>query len=153
MGVSSCGFKSRPRHQPSQRGDVAKWLRRRSAKPLSAVRIRPSPPAPLFVVKIPVSGPKCRRFADIRRETTPKPLTKRTLVSYNGGVTGREFTRRARRYARRHGLSFRFDPSRGKGSHGTVYLGNHQTRVQYGEIASGTFYAMLRQLGIPREEL
>ena len=32
-----CGFKSRPRHQigsRATRGDVAKWLRRRSAKPL-----------------------------------------------------------------------------------------------------------------------
>ncbi len=55
MGVSSCGFKSRPRHHiglrkrqicsGAKRGDVAKWLRRRSAKPLSAVRIRPSPPS------------------------------------------------------------------------------------------------------------
>ena len=40
MGVSSCGFKSHPRHQVTafsrnaKRGDVAKWLRRRSAKPL-----------------------------------------------------------------------------------------------------------------------
>jgi hypothetical protein len=32
---------SRSRSLP---GDVAKWLRRGSAKPLSAVRIRPSPP-------------------------------------------------------------------------------------------------------------
>ena len=29
------------------KGDVAKWLRRGSAKSLSAVRIRPSPPSPL----------------------------------------------------------------------------------------------------------
>ena len=53
MGFRSCGFKSRPRHQSNEqtqlagswqqtgtavskqhRGDVAKWLRRRSAKPL-----------------------------------------------------------------------------------------------------------------------
>ncbi len=33
------------------KGDVAKWLRRGSAKSLSAVRIRPSPPSPLHQPK------------------------------------------------------------------------------------------------------
>ena len=42
MGVSSCGFKSRPRHQGARRkGDVAKWLRRGSAKPLFGGSIPP----------------------------------------------------------------------------------------------------------------
>ena len=43
-------------------------------------------------------------------------------------------------------------PLRGKGSHGTVYVGLRQTRVQHGEIRKGTLAAMLKQLEIPREE-
>ena len=67
-------------------------------------------------------------------------------------MNGREFVRRARRYARRNGLVFRFDPGRGKGSHGTVYVGERRTIVGYGEIPSGTFAAMQKQLEINRKE-
>ena len=67
-------------------------------------------------------------------------------------MNGREFVRRARRYARRHGLDFHFDPAKGKGSHGTVYVGNHETQVQHGEIATGTLMSMFRDLGIDRRE-
>ena len=60
--------------------------------------------------------------------------------------------RRARRYARRKGLDFYFDPAKGKGSHGTVYVGDRETLVQHGEIATGTFMSMLRDLNINRME-
>lgn len=42
-------------------------------------------------------------------------------------MNNREFIRRARRYARRNGLEFYLDPTRGKGSHGTVYVGDQRT--------------------------
>ena len=45
--------------------------------------------------------------------------------------------RRARRYARRNGLEWRFEPSEGKGSHGTFHLGTRRTGVQHGEIVHG----------------
>ncbi len=67
-------------------------------------------------------------------------------------MNGREFVRRARRYARRHGLEFGFDPAKGKGSHGTVYLGDRETQVQHGEIATGTLMSMFRNLGIDRRD-
>ena len=67
-------------------------------------------------------------------------------------MNGREFVRRARRYARRNRLSFDFDPTRGKGSHSKLTVGNRSTIVQHGEIAPGTFAAMLRQLDISRQE-
>ncbi len=67
-------------------------------------------------------------------------------------MNGREFVRRARRYARRNGLEFSFDPSRGKGSHGQVRIGEFKTIVQYGEIAPNTLANMLRQLDINRRE-
>ena len=67
-------------------------------------------------------------------------------------MNGREFVRRARRYARRNRLSFDFDPTRCKGSHSMLTIGNRSTIVQQGEIAPNTFAAMLRQLDINRQE-
>ena len=67
-------------------------------------------------------------------------------------MNGREFVRRARRYARRNGLEFSFDPSRGKGSHGEVYIGEFKTIVQHGEIKRNTLLDMLKDLRIDRRE-
>ena len=67
-------------------------------------------------------------------------------------MNGREFVRRARRYARKNGLDFHFDPARGKGSHGTVYVGHLMTAVQHGEIPIGTLSSMLKDLNINRRE-
>ena len=67
-------------------------------------------------------------------------------------MNGREFVRRARRYARRNRLSFDFDPTRGKGSDGEVYIGEFRTTVQYGEIPRGTLASMPRDLDIDRRE-
>ena len=60
--------------------------------------------------------------------------------------------RRARRYARKNRLYFSFDPAKGKGSHGTVYVGSRNATVQPGEIAPNTLASMFRQLGIDRQE-
>lgn len=67
-------------------------------------------------------------------------------------MNGREFVRYARRYARKTGVEFRFDPRRGKGSHGTLYVGNRYTVVKQGEISKGLLTTMLEQLGIDRKE-
>ena len=68
----------------------------------------------------------------------------------NVPMNGREFIRRAGRYARRNGLEFHLDTRQGKGSHQTIYLGDRYTRVQYGEIPLGTLSAMLKDLDIDR---
>ena len=68
------------------------------------------------------------------------------------GVNGAEFVRRARRYARKAGVDVRFDPSRGKGSHGMLYLGSRRTVVKQGELKPGTFRAMLKQLAVREED-
>jgi hypothetical protein len=65
-------------------------------------------------------------------------------------VNGREFLRQAKRYARRHRLEYSFDPGRGKGSHGVLTIGNHETVVQRGEIAPNTLASMFRDLNINR---
>ncbi len=65
-------------------------------------------------------------------------------------MNGQQFVRRARRYARNNGLECSFAPERGKGSHGTFFLGRRRTQVKHGEIKPGLLLSMLRQLGIDR---
>ena len=65
-------------------------------------------------------------------------------------MNGTEFVRRAKRYARRTGQSFRFDPGHGKGSHGRLWIGGRYTTVKRGELPKGTLTTMLGQLGIDR---
>ena len=67
-------------------------------------------------------------------------------------MNGREFIRRARRYARKTGQDFYFDPRHGKGSHGTLHVGNRRTIVKHGEISIPMLATMLKQLGIDRKE-
>jgi len=67
-------------------------------------------------------------------------------------VTDREFLRRAKRYAKRNQLGYEFEPARGKGSHGKLRLGTGETTVSRGELKTGTYHAMLKQLGISKEE-
>ncbi len=66
-------------------------------------------------------------------------------------VTAAEFIRRARRYARSNSLEYRFEPARGKGSHGRLWVGDRFTTVRHGELKPGTFRNMLRQLEIAKE--
>ena len=71
-----------------------------------------------------------------------------------GSMTGREFVRRVRRYARLRRLAFRFDPSQGKGDHAAVYLSDRKTMVpdMRKDIRVGTFRKMCRDLAInPRD--
>ena len=73
-------------------------------------------------------------------------------MRYNPSMNGREFIRRARRYARRTGQRFYLDTQRGKGSHVALYIDELRTSVQYGEIRKGTLSRMLKELGIDRED-
>ena len=62
-------------------------------------------------------------------------------------MSGTEFVRRAKRYARKFGLTFRFDPSVGKGSHGRLHIGGRFTTVPRKRLLT----AMLKDLGMDRE--
>ena len=66
-------------------------------------------------------------------------------------MNSKSFIRRARRYAKRHDMNFRFDARKGKGSHGCLYLGEKLTTVKHGSISSGLARKMLRDLGIDPE--
>ena len=65
-------------------------------------------------------------------------------------VNGREFMAKVRKLARRNGIAVRFDRTRGKGSHGTLYYGDRHTVVKDRRkpLKTGTLRGMCRQLGI-----
>ena len=67
-------------------------------------------------------------------------------------MTAAEFIRRARRYARRQGLEYRFEAAHGKGSHGRLWVGRRFTTVRHGALTPGTFRNMSRQLEIAKED-
>ncbi len=65
-------------------------------------------------------------------------------------MNGAEFIRKARRLARSSGMEIRFVTHRGKGSHGTLYLGDRHTIVKdrKKELGKGLLAQMLSDLGI-----
>lgn len=70
-------------------------------------------------------------------------------------MTGEEFVKRIRRLGRKRGVVVRFEPRTGKGSHGRVYFGDRFTTVKdrRKEIGQGLLLAMVRQLGLSREDI
>jgi len=61
-------------------------------------------------------------------------------------MNGREFTRRAKRYAATNGLNFRFERAKGKGNHAQLYIGDRRTMVKRSELSKGLLRNMLRDL-------
>ncbi len=70
-------------------------------------------------------------------------------------MTGNEFIRRIRRAGHERGIAVRFEARPGKGSHGRLYFGERFTTVKdrRKSIGAGLLAAMLRQLGLTREDL
>ena len=70
-------------------------------------------------------------------------------------MTGSEFVRRIRRLGRERGVAVRFEPRPGKGSHGRLYFGERFTTLKdrRKEIGQGLLSAMLRQLGLSRDDV
>ncbi len=70
-------------------------------------------------------------------------------------MTGDEFVRRVRRLGRGRGVKVRFESRPGKGSHGRLYFGGRFTTVKdrRKQLGAGLVAAMLRQLGLNREDL
>lgn len=48
-------------------------------------------------------------------------------------------------------LSFRFEKSEGKGSHGTVYVGERKTIVKKGKLTRDYKNLVLKQLGLEKD--
>ena len=74
--------------------------------------------------------------------------------SHCGGMNGRQFIARVRKWARSRNLEVRFVASEGAGSHGTLYAGERRTTVKdrKKEIGKGLLAKMLTDLGIDRDD-
>lgn len=70
-------------------------------------------------------------------------------------MRGHDFIDRVKKVAKERGIAFRFDPTRGKGGHGTVWLGGRFMVLPdpRKELKKGTLASMCRQLGIRLQNL
>lgn len=70
-------------------------------------------------------------------------------------MTGAEFIRRVRKLGRDRGVAVRFDPRRGKGSHGRLYYGERFATVKdrKKELSQSLRAQMLKQLGLDGEDI
>jgi mRNA interferase HicA len=70
-------------------------------------------------------------------------------------VRGSELIRKIEKIAKKRDLSVQFKPRRGKGSHGTLIVGERFAIIPdaKNELKSGTMAAILKQLGIHRSEI
>mgnify|MGYP000027915055 CR=1 FL=1 len=70
-------------------------------------------------------------------------------------MKGSEFLRKLKALAKRKGLGYRWNRERGRGSHGTVYIGDRLTvfKDPKKEIGPGLLSAMCKQLDIDQEDL
>ena len=70
-------------------------------------------------------------------------------------MTGAEFIRKLQKIGRGRGKRVVFRAERGKGSDGTLYYGDRLTVIKdrRKELSPGLQLAMLKQLGLTREDL
>lgn len=69
-------------------------------------------------------------------------------------VNGRQFISRVRKWGRDRNIEVRFDASKGRGSHGTLYVGVRKTTVKdrKKDIADGLRAKMLNDLAIDPDD-
>lgn len=65
----------------------------------------------------------------------------------------KQFLRDFKAHCFDNGLSFRFEKSEGKGSHGTVYVGDRKTIVKKGKLTRGYRNLILKQLGFDKDTI
>jgi len=70
-------------------------------------------------------------------------------------MRGNEFIRKVQKYAKSARLNCEWRPDRGKGSHGVLILGDRRTVVRNpkDELKTGTYHAMLKQIGLTDQDL
>lgn len=70
-------------------------------------------------------------------------------------MRGNEFIKRVQKYAKARDLKCAWHPERGKGSHGSLFLGDRFTVVRNpkDELKTGTLHGMLKQLNLKLEDL
>ena len=70
-------------------------------------------------------------------------------------MKGSEFLRKLKKLGREKGIKVKLIEERGKGSHCTIEFGDRFTIIRNlkDELKTGTYNAMLKQLGISKDEL
>jgi len=70
-------------------------------------------------------------------------------------MKGSEFLRKLKALGRKQKIEVRMEQRRGKGSHSTLFYGSRFTIIRNlkDELKTGTFKAMLKQLGIDENDL
>lgn len=70
-------------------------------------------------------------------------------------MKGSEFFKKVKRLGDKNRIKVYLVQRRGKGSHATLFYGIHFTIIRNlkDELKTGTYHAMLKQLGISEEEL
>lgn len=65
-----------------------------------------------------------------------------------------EFIRRVRKWAKQNEKEVEYKPAKGKGSHGTLYVGSRKTTVKglHKEIGKGLLEKVLKDLGIDKAD-
>ena len=70
-------------------------------------------------------------------------------------MKGSEFLKKLKALGRKRGIVVKIEQRRGKGSHSTLFYGERFTIIRNlkDELKTGTFNAMLKQLGIKESDL
>lgn len=70
-------------------------------------------------------------------------------------MKGSEFLKKIKKLGREHGVSVRIESRRGKGSHNTLFYGERFTIIRNlkDELKTGTYQAMLKQLGVDENDI
>ena len=70
-------------------------------------------------------------------------------------MRGNELIKKVEALGKERGIAVRVDKKRGKGSHQTLYFGDRKTIIRNpkDELKTGTYHAMLKQLGISEKDL
>ena len=76
-------------------------------------------------------------------------------MSSYGIMTGSELIKKVEKLAKKSKLKAHVDKNRGKGSHITLHYGENYTTVPniQNELKTGLFNAILKQLGIKKDEI
>jgi mRNA interferase HicA len=79
---------------------------------------------------------------------------KRTTPTFLA-MRGNELIKKVEALGKERGIAVRVDKKRGKGSHQTLYFGERKTIIRNpkDELKTGTYHAMLKQLGISEKDL
>ena len=79
----------------------------------------------------------------------------RLTIKIFKAMRGSELIKRVETLGKDRGVAVRVDKKRGKGSHQILYFGERKTTIRNpkDELKTGTYHAMLKQLGITEKDL